>query len=189
MLEHQYTEMRIAATITRNVIWNPPISIFVKINVDGAWKPSGKAGLGIVIQDCGGMLLGRKHCHILKSSIEEIEAEAALVWLVLANDMGLENIMVESDSKVFVDSVIKKSIRSMWRIYPIMEEIWRLLSSFTQVRWKQIHREANNVAHETVSHSIDRVCRRRWATQPPPSLVLILSKDGLPCPPRNLNQC
>ncbi|CAN6688918.1 unnamed protein product [Malus baccata var. baccata] len=154
--------MRVAATITRNVIWNPPISIFVKINVDGAWKPSGKAGLGVVIRDCGGMLLGRKHCHILKSSIEEIEAEAALVGLVLANDMGLENIMVESDSKVFVDNVIKKSIRSI---------------------------EANKAAHEAASHSIDRVCCRRWATQPPPSLVLILSKDGLPCPPRNVNQC
>ncbi|KAM1003928.1 hypothetical protein ACFX13_004258 [Malus domestica] len=189
MLEHQYTKMRVTATITRNVIWNPPISIFVKINVDGAWKPSGNAGLGVVIRDCRGMLLGRKHCHILKSSIEEIEAEAALVGLVLANDMGLENIMVESDSKVFVDSVKKKSIRSMWRIYPIMEEIWRLFSSFTQVRWKQIHRETNKAAHEAASYSIDRVCSQQWATQPYPSLVLILSKDGLPCPPRNVNQC
>ncbi|KAB2601995.1 hypothetical protein D8674_003000 [Pyrus ussuriensis x Pyrus communis] len=93
--------------------------------------------------------------------------------------------MVKSDSKVFVDSVVKKSIRSMWRIYPIMEEIWRLSSSFTQVRWKWIHRETNKAAHEAASLGIERVCHQRWATQPPPSLVLVLSKDGLPCPLRS----
>ncbi|XP_068323307.1 uncharacterized protein [Pyrus communis] len=185
MLEHRYTVMRAAATTTRNVIWNPPISPFVKINVDGAWKPSGKAGLGIVIRDCGGILLGGEHCHLLRSYVEETEVGAAFAGLVLANDMGLENIMVKSDSKVFVDSVMKKSIRSMWRICPIMEEIWRLSSSFTQVRWKRIHRETNKAAHEAASLGIKRVCRQRWATQPPPSLVLVLSKDGLPCPLRS----
>lgn len=37
-----------------------------------------------------------------------------------------------------------------------------------------IHREANKAAHEAASLSIEWVCRQRWPSHPPPSLVLIL---------------
>lgn len=42
-----------------------------------------------------GILLGGEHCHLLRSSVEETEAEEALSRQVLAKDMDLQNIMLK----------------------------------------------------------------------------------------------
>ncbi|TQD73658.1 hypothetical protein C1H46_040806, partial [Malus baccata] len=138
-LEHHCRETRASATTRRNAIWTLPTPAFVKINVDGEWRSSCEAGLGHT--RLGGILLGGERCHLLRSSVEETEAEEALSRQVLDKDMDLQNIM--------------KSVKSTCKIYPTTEEIWRLSSSLAPVQWTWIHKEANKAAHKAACLGIE----------------------------------
>lgn len=62
-----------------------------------------------------------------------------------------------------------------WRIIPLILEIRSLSSWFISIKWEWISCQANQAAHAAAALS-------NMTSQPPPSLVLVLAKDGLPCP-------
>ncbi|XP_021800463.1 uncharacterized protein LOC110744764 [Prunus avium] len=166
-----------------HVFWRPPREGLIKINVDGAWHKNTMHGaVGCVIRDNRGNLIGGASSFTVRSSPEEVEAEAILEGLKLARTMHLQHIVVESDSKVVIESISKKKLM-LWRIFPLLAEIWRRTSFFSRVVWSWVPRKANCAAHAAAALTNSRVRHVNWATLPPPSLVLVLSKDGLPCPP------
>ncbi|CAB4288173.1 unnamed protein product [Prunus armeniaca] len=118
----------------------------------------------------------------LRNSAVEVEAEAVLEGLILAKEKNCQEIILESDSMDVVSCMRDKNLRGNWRIIPLILEIRRLSSWFTSVKWEWVSRQANHAA-ATLSNM--RVRSLRWASQPPPSLVRVLAKDGLPWPPSN----
>ncbi|KAM1151698.1 hypothetical protein ACFX19_034994 [Malus domestica] len=59
----------------------------------------------------------------------------------------------------------------------------KLGEAFQDCRWSWIPRLANLAADHLASCSCVEMCDVSWVARPPSSLVHVLNKDGLPCPP------
>jgi len=67
-----------------------------------------------------------------------------------------------------------------WTIYPLIRMIRKKQSEFSEVHWNWVPREANSAA---ASREVGLQC---WVDRPPPSLLRVLTADGLPGPPTHL---
>ncbi|XP_021833605.1 uncharacterized protein LOC110773395 [Prunus avium] len=144
---------------------------------------TGLAGVGCVIRNSNGDLLGGESRINVRSAPIEAEAEAVLSGLHLAKEQGHHDVVLECDSQVVVQSLRDRKRAIPWKIYPFIQAIRRLVSWFSSIHWTWIPRTANKAAHVAATIANLRVRHLRWASQPPPSLVLVLSRDGLPGPP------
>lgn len=170
--------------------WSAPPLKVVKVNVDGAWSgPSKVAGIGVVIRDHAGSFVAPHSQHCVLPSAAAVEAKAAVVGLMLASSLGIQNIILESDSQVLISSLNCMPDVCDWRIFPFLDEIRRLRSSFNQCSWGWICREANGAADAAAKLAKWRLCFCNWVDTSPPSLVSVLSRDGLPAPPPPLPRC
>lgn len=168
---------------SNDIVWQAPLALIIKINVDGAWsKDTMAACTGCVIRDYRGHSLGGESRSCTLPSPEEMEAMAVLMGLNLAAELGHQNIVVECDAKNVVDCITKKRTMASWKIFPILSAIWRKTQDFQYVHWNWVPRMANQAAHAAAKVSNARVGNFRWMSQPPSSLVSVLSRDVLPYP-------
>ncbi|KAE9450880.1 hypothetical protein C3L33_17216, partial [Rhododendron williamsianum] len=110
-----------------SVAWQRPSTGFVKINVDGGWaKFSGKGAYGVVIRGANGMFMAAASgCLSWCRSPEIAEAMAVRHGVQLGLQLGLNAVMVESDSKAVIDminghAVVSQSVNSI--IHNVKEE-------------------------------------------------------------------
>lgn len=90
---------------------------------------------------------------------------------------------VEFDSKPLINCCLGKIAKGAWELYPSLGSIQELKSKFASVRWEWVPREANAVADAAAAIATRGMGTEVWADRPPSSLVHVLSRDGLPCPP------
>ncbi|XP_016646969.1 PREDICTED: uncharacterized protein LOC103328879 [Prunus mume] len=167
-----------------HALWKAPPQPYVKVNVDGAWhKNSLQGSVGCCLRDSEGRLLAGLSKACIGNSAIEVEVEDVLEGLLLAKEENCQKIILESDSMDVISCMRNENLRGNWRIIPLILEIRRLSSRFISIKREWISRQANQAAHAAAALSNMRVRSMRWASQPPPSLVLVLAKDGLPCPP------
>ncbi|BFG21667.1 hypothetical protein CerSpe_079410 [Prunus speciosa] len=167
-----------------SVHWSPPRRGWFKVNSDAAWrKDTNRAGLGVMIRDSEGLLCGGSAEGIICPSVLLAEAKAALGGLKLALDSNYRKVNMETDSLVLKAGVDRKYGNRAWEILPIILEIRRMEALFDAVEWSWIPRKKNRAAHAAASFGTRAVHRVTWLDQPPPSLMGVLTSDGLPCPP------
>ncbi|CAL9028140.1 unnamed protein product, partial [Prunus brigantina] len=160
------------------------ISSYVKINTDGSWKSgSTMAGVGVIIRKIAGSCIGGLAAQVRAQSPLMAEVLALKHGLLRAKELNLVNVVVESDSQVAINSVQRDVSSSNWELYPILKDIRFLKASFTNLNWAWVPREANRSADAVASLARKGMCLESWLVRPPSSLVHILSRDGLPCPP------
>ncbi|CAN6704019.1 unnamed protein product [Malus baccata var. baccata] len=139
--------------------WMPPTSHFFKINVDASWSRGSKSGfVGVVMRAEGGSFVAAARYAILSPSVDAAEACALLRGCELGSALGCSSVILESDSR-------------------------ESISSFQFCRWSWVPRSANSSADFLASVGCPEMCDRVWVDRPPSSLVHVLNKDGLPCPP------
>ena len=128
--------------------WTPPLPGVFKINVDGATSEDGRnSSVGVVIRDSGGVILTACSKFLQgQFSIEEVEALAMEAGILLAQDMKLSQIIVESDAISIVNSVNENFMEGS--IGYLFQGILALLSSFTSWKVNHVNRDYNRVAHE-----------------------------------------
>ncbi|KAL6227496.1 hypothetical protein ACLB2K_001453 [Fragaria x ananassa] len=111
-------------------------------------------------------------------SSDQAEAEAVLLGLDLAKELGQQHVIVESDNKTLMGDLMGfKS--SCWTTYLIIERIRNLGRCFLDCRWRWIPRNANIAAHMATLLATEVVDLLRWAAQPPLPLLAALILDGL----------
>ncbi|KAK9934147.1 hypothetical protein M0R45_021301 [Rubus argutus] len=168
-----------------NLRWSPPPPGHIKINFDAAWINETKlTGIGVLARDCHGSLIDGSSLLCLSGSPLEAEARAALTAVTLANKFHHVPIIFESDSKVLVDCISMNDSAQNWKIAPIISKINHSTTLNGRAVWLWIHREANSVADLVASLVVRKKCPVVWIDRPPSSLVGVLSRDGLPCPPQ-----
>ena len=95
------------------VCWKkPPVGVY-KINANGAIVDDGRrSSIGVVIRDFRGEAIAAP-CRVLPDnfSVEETEALAVEARILLAKEMDLHQIIVESDSLSVVQSILSKDFR------------------------------------------------------------------------------
>ncbi|KAB2596870.1 hypothetical protein D8674_032320 [Pyrus ussuriensis x Pyrus communis] len=103
--------------------WAPPCLPFMKLNVDASWEANSKRGFaGVVIRNHEGNFVAAKRVQIGAPSVAVAEASAILLGCELAKGLGLECIIVESDSKENILSLAQGSARGSWEAFPVISK-------------------------------------------------------------------
>ncbi|KAM1146029.1 hypothetical protein PS2_037744 [Malus domestica] len=113
----------------------------------------------------------------------QTEAKAALLAVRSVLDSNFSDVVFESDSKELIGSLNNDFKKANWTIFPLLIQIRNLSIQFRSIYWRWVPRQANSAADWVASHCKRGMCSDVWVIRPPSSLVHILSKDGLPCPP------
>ncbi|XP_068304210.1 uncharacterized protein [Pyrus communis] len=137
---------------------------------------------GVVVRNHEGSFVAAKRLQINAPNVAAVEATAILLGCDLAISLGLDRIIVESDSKENIYNLVNVSSSGSWEAFPILTKAWRLRDSFQDCRWSWVPRSANIAVHR-LALSSPEMYGITWVNHPPSSLVHILNKDGLPCPP------
>jgi ribonuclease HI len=92
--------------------WKPPPSDIYKINVDGAFHSDARAGgWGIVIRDKSGEVLAAGAGSIrYPTSAVQTEAIAAYKGLQLAAQLGMTNVILETDATLLATGLISEQM-------------------------------------------------------------------------------
>jgi ribonuclease HI len=134
--------------------WSPPPSEFLKINIDGAFYESLKAGgWGFTVRDDRGLLIvaGAGNLEHLSDALHA-EALALLYALKISTQMGCVRVIFETDSMM-----LKQAISSdEYKLAPLgalFQEIRQQLNiAFTDVNLSVCSRSCNNAAHTLAAH-------------------------------------
>jgi len=93
-----------------NDFGHPPPKGYLKYNIDGASKgnPS-TAGYGGVLRDENGSVLFIFHCHLGHATNNLVELMAMEQCLDFLNQENRQNVIMEADSELIINSVMKIS--------------------------------------------------------------------------------
>ncbi|CAI9757855.1 unnamed protein product [Fraxinus pennsylvanica] len=130
-------------------------------NVDGAtFKELEKAGIGVVLRDSSGTVIIAM--SKIEKSVEESEAIELLAifrGMQLCVNMGIQNLLVESDRKMVIevlqtDSMLNSSLGVLY------QEVKIFATHFVNCNYSHIYRECNMVAHKLARHAqwVDDIC-------------------------------
>nr|POE69915.1 hypothetical protein CFP56_66809 [Quercus suber] len=91
----------------QRVQWRPPPANCVKLNFDGAIFPElGKAGLGVVVHDShGNAIASLSEQAPLPFSPVIVEAMAAARVITFAQELGINEFMLEGDSEAVINTL------------------------------------------------------------------------------------
>ncbi|CAN6675863.1 unnamed protein product [Malus baccata var. baccata] len=163
--------------------WTPPVSPFVKLNVDASWSRVSKAGFAAVVaRDARGEFIAAVRYPIFASCVAMAEALALLRGCELAVSLNISSVILESDSLESISCLSNSLLNGNWEAYPFLASAWDLGESFQDCRWSWVPRSANLAADSLASFGNLEMCNVVWVNRPPSSLVFVLNNDGLPCP-------
>ncbi|CAL8137223.1 unnamed protein product [Prunus armeniaca] len=164
--------------------WSPPANGVVKINVDASWKPElHLAGIGVVLRDSSGAFPVGLACSVEAECTIEAETLAIMEGCNFAIQQGHTRVVIESDSKEAISCLNRSIPRGRWQLYPILRSIRNSCSTFRDCNWSWVPRTVNLAADHLAKLALSRMSLSIWVNRPPSSLIGILDKDGLPCPP------
>ena len=181
--EYQATNMCAKNTTTLDaVVWRPPKPGWYKVNTDGATFDDIKCfGVGVVIRNERGEIMGAlSKKFMLPLGGLEAEAKAIEDGVVLAWDLRLKDIIIESDALLVTNylgkqSVIPSSIRK------VLEGILEGLRKFNA--WDVNHtRRSGNIAAHIMARQAKflNVCNI-WVEDTPPSIADQVQIDVAQC--------
>ncbi|KAM1887801.1 hypothetical protein ACFX13_046002 [Malus domestica] len=163
--------------------WATPPLQYTKINVDASWSASTRAGfVGIVLRDVEGSFVAAIRHAIMAPNVNAAKAMAIMLGCQFGLDLGLQKVIVESDSLDSISSLSDPLRMGSWEAFPSLVKAKRLGESFQDCRWSWTPRSANTVADSLASNRCVEMCDVSWVNRPPYSLIFVLHCDGLPCP-------
>ncbi|XP_075674771.1 uncharacterized protein LOC142643956 [Castanea sativa] len=143
--------------------WSPPPRPFFKINVDGVVdKVTGRTGVGVIVRD----ELGRVEAAICRNlgapfGAIEIESKAINARLLFAQDIGIRDIMVESDCLIMIQALNGTSAPPSV-VSTVIQGIMDLSKGFHRVEFSHVKRQGNRLAHVLAKHVFGNVDFIAW---------------------------
>ncbi|XP_050248967.1 uncharacterized protein LOC126696240 [Quercus robur] len=134
--------------VERTGSWLPPQANWFKINVDGDVFASQKAvGLGVIIRDDRGRVeaaMSKKVLDLLGAL--ETEAKAFEAGLLLARDIGIQDVILEGDSLVIYNALCEVSLPPSL-VTSIVDGMRDLCKVFRRLEFSHVKRKGNRPAH------------------------------------------
>ena len=181
--EYQATNMRAKKTTTLDaVVWRPPKPGWYKVNTDEATFDDIKCfGVGVVIRNERGEIMGGlSKKFMLPLGGLEAEAKAVEDGVVLAWDLRLKDIIIESDALLVTNYLGKQSVM-LSSIRKVVEGILEGLRKFNA--WDVNHtRKSGNIAAHIMARQAKflNVCNI-WVEDTPPSIADQVQIDVAQC--------
>ncbi|KAL6213271.1 hypothetical protein ACLB2K_012718 [Fragaria x ananassa] len=163
--------------------WTHPPEGVTAINCDAAWSDENNGGLGVVLRNDEGDCIGGAHGQASLPFVEAAEATSILLGVNVALDLGLKDVIVQSDSLSIITELNSSSTCKNWKITQIIDDIKWKKEFFNSITWDWIPGEANQVANVAALLGKRMMGLNRWVNWPPSSLSNVLRNNGLPCPP------
>lgn len=92
----------------------------LKINVDGSWHAETSMGYGGgLLRDCQGNWIGSFVARFRKSSILNAKLKAIYEGILLARELHVQHLVLESDSKMSIDMLTEK-VQIYWIIFLLL---------------------------------------------------------------------
>lgn len=133
----------------------PPGPPLCKVNVDASWCVNTKSGkIGVVIRDHLGDFLTAKRDNISALTVAMEEALAVLGCCSFARELGLPQIMVESDSLEVISCLQGPIHLGSWEGFLTLTKITQMGESFQVCRWTWIPRSANMAVDKLASRNL-----------------------------------
>ena len=161
-----------------SVKWNPPHSGNFKVNVDGATSDlGGNSSIGVIVRDYTGRTVAAS-CRVLKAcySADLVEIMALLHGILLAQDLQLSRVILESDALAAVQDINNKYTGSSSG--HLIMDILHSCSSFKSCSFQHISRNFNQVAHELTHYARRKNSSQLWLGVTPPFLSLLIHSDA-----------
>ena len=139
----------------RATTWSPPPRSLFKINVDGAIATATKkAVVGVIVRD----ELGRVEaamCRNLNATLGAIKTESKAIeaGLLFTQDIGIRDIVGESDSLVMVQALNGTSTPP-FVVSAVVQGIRDLNKSFCRVEFSHIKRQENRPTYVQTEHAL-----------------------------------
>ena len=159
------------------VSWRKPPNGVFKINTDGATVGVGVlSSIGVIIRDCRGQAAVAL-CRVLPScfTMDETEALAVEAGILLARELDLQQIIIESDSLAVVQRISSKDYSGGFG--HIVNGIVNLLDGFAGWQIRHVKRDFNRVAHELAKFARCNNVSHLWRGVSPPIVRTLMHLD------------
>lgn len=125
--------------------WTPPLPGMAKLNVDAAWVSKTNAGMGAVLRNHKGDWITGMTKKVFANSVIETELIALREGILLAKEVWLDNIDVETDSLAAKDRLQNWKNETREEMGIIIADVANLLLD-DKIKLYHVGRDANRVA-------------------------------------------
>ena len=142
--------------------WSPPPPGVFKINVDGASSDlDGTSSIGVIIRDCYGKTFAAL-CKPLQSHFpaELTEVLALEQGILLAQDLQLTHVMIESDASNVINAVNDSALGTPFG--HIIQDIIQAKETFSFCSFRHLNRASNYAANELALFACKNGSHHLW---------------------------
>ncbi|RYR42374.1 hypothetical protein Ahy_A08g038843 [Arachis hypogaea] len=160
----------------REVCWRPPPADWIKVNVDASLKKNtGKGAIAVVYRNNKGKILLGFTGLIQANSVTVAEALAIRQALIIANNLFMKKVLIESDNLKIIQAIKSKSpIGEAWAI---IQDIQLLLKQLPGRGIIWTPREGNLLAHKVAREAELGNLHSNWSMQPPLEILHIMHNE------------
>ncbi|KAL0000430.1 hypothetical protein SO802_014211 [Lithocarpus litseifolius] len=158
--------------------WQVPPSSFFKINDDGAASDGGRpSSIRVVIRDCRGFLIAASN-KILPApfSAKITKALALQEGVLLASEMGIFHVIVESDALSIIQAIIEIDLGG--ELGHIVQNIKDISSSLSWCSFQHLKRSGNRASHEFARAARILSVSQVWKGVCPSFVKRVILEDG-----------
>lgn len=151
--------------------WEPPPKDMFKMNFDGASKGNpGPTGYGGAIRNAEGRTMGIFWGYIGENTNNIVELKGPLAGLTTAINNGWLPIILEGDSRLFLQMVSKilhgksaNKVAENWKMIHTLEQISEIIREHSEVQIHHVRRKANKLADLLANQGIKQ--KSEWHFQ------------------------
>ena len=136
--------------------------------------------IGVIIKDCNGHVVAAlsKYLHLPgRFAADQVEALAMEQGILLAQELQLSRVILESDALAVVQALNDNSTGS--ELGHILQGIQLVRESFEFCSFKHVNRDFNAVAHELAQLARNEESSCLWYGVPPTPAVSVLVHNDL----------
>ena len=156
----------------------PPRGVF-KINANGATSNLGKnSSIGVIIRDCNGHVVAALYKYLQgRFAADQVEALAVEQGVLLAQELQLSRVIVESDALAVIQAINDNTTGS--DLGHILQGVLLVCESFESCNFKHLSRDFNAVAHELAQLARRSETSYKWNGVTPAEVSRLVQKDLL----------